>query len=165
MGLREENVLAAFLRLSRVPGLRLEEISSLYETSPVGVVASREFVNAACVARTKLPAVELLHLFKDIERVFGRDAGAESADRPLDIDIVVYGSAVVDSELLTLPHPRFHERLFVLVPLVEIRPHLAVPPSGHSVEDLLRRCAGSGRVRRISGRSDTLNFLKTKRLE
>lgn len=165
LGRREENLLAALSKLSRIAGITLEAASSLYETSPVGISTERNFINAACVARTVIPPQELLVLCKSIERGFGRDFGAASGDRTLDIDIITYGDAMVESKELTIPHPRFRERLFVLVPLVEICPNLAVPPSGAPVREFFQKCFQGAWTRKVSARGDTLNFLKTRKLE
>jgi 2-amino-4-hydroxy-6-hydroxymethyldihydropteridine diphosphokinase len=165
LGIREENIVAAFSCLARIEGLTGGAASSLYETSPVGIVTKRNFINAAWVGRTRIPPHDLLALCKGIERKFGRDPDALSADRTLDIDIIAYGDAVIGGGNLTIPHPRFRERLFVLLPLVEICPGLKVPPSGIPIVRLLRGCAGPGWVRKVSARGDTLNFLKTKKLE
>ncbi len=165
LGIREESILAALSRLSRAAGVTIEAVSSLYETSPLGISTKRSFINAACAGRTAIPPRELLALCKDIEREFGRDRGAPQPDRTLDIDILVYGDSIIAGEELTIPHPRIRERLFVLVPLVEICPHLTVPPSGASIMELYRECIRVGWVRKASARGDTLNFLKTKKLE
>ena len=157
-------MLAALSKLYRIAGLRLEAVSSLYETAPVGITTERDFINAACIARTAVPPRELLVLCKGIEREFGRDINAGHAERPLDIDIIVYGDAVIDTGDLSIPHPRLRDRLFVLVPLGEIRPRLKVPPSGIPVGDLLRGCGRDAWVRKVSARGNTLNFLKIKKL-
>jgi len=182
-GAREETLLAAVSRLSAVDGLALESLSSLYETSPVGMSAETAFINAACIATTSLPPRELLAACAAVELEFGRRRGGprpgalsagpvavsgrhpSPGNRTLDIDIILYGDFVIDEADLRIPHPRFHERLFVLVPLGEIGPDVRVPPSGSTVEDLQRSCAARGWVRKISARSETLNLLKTKKLE
>jgi len=163
LGAREGHILAGVSMLERVAGVRILALSSLYETSPVGISTDKGFINAACVASCALPARDLLAACRGIESARGRSAATSaSRDRTLDIDIVLYGDEVIREHDLTIPHPRFEERLFVLVPLMEICPGATVPPAGRSIADVYRRCGGEGWVRRVSGRIDPLNFLKTK---
>jgi 2-amino-4-hydroxy-6-hydroxymethyldihydropteridine diphosphokinase len=156
LGPREEHLLAGVSGLARAGGLKLEALSSLYETSPVGIATSNVFINAILVARTSLPAADLLAACRGVERAAGRTEGGPSRDRTLDVDIIFLGDEVIDEPGLAIPHPRFHERLFVLVPLIEIRPAFRVPPSGRAIEDVLRRCGTDAWVRKVSGRSRIL---------
>ncbi len=153
LGPREEHLLSGVSRLGAAGGLKLEALSSLYETSPVGIASRSAFINAVLVATTALPAADLLAVCRGAERAAGRTAGGPSRDRTLDVDIVFYGDETIDERELKVPHPRFHERLFVLVPLIEIRPAFRVPPSGKPIADILRRCGGDAWVRTVSGRS------------
>jgi 2-amino-4-hydroxy-6-hydroxymethyldihydropteridine diphosphokinase len=153
LGRREEHLLAGVSRLGAAGGLKVEALSSLYESSPVGVVSSGTFINAILVARTALPAAELLAACREAEREAGRTAPGPSRDRTLDVDIVFLGDEVIDGDELTIPHPRYRERLFVLVPLAEIRPSFRVPPSGEAIADVLRRCGRDAWARKVSGRS------------
>jgi 2-amino-4-hydroxy-6-hydroxymethyldihydropteridine diphosphokinase len=153
LGPREEHLLAGVSRLAAAGGLKLEALSSLYETSPVGIAASNTFINAVLVARSALPAADLLAVCRGAERAAGRTAGGPSRDRTLDVDIIFYGDETIDDRELAVPHPRFHERLFVLVPLIEIRPAFRAPPSGRTIANILRRCGGDAWVRKVSGRS------------
>ena len=139
--------------LDRIGDLRIVALSSLYETSPVGISTDKSFINAACIASCGLSARELLASCRGIERARGRSAVASaSGDRPLDIDVILYGDEVIRERALTIPHPRFEERLFVLVPLMEICPDATVPPTGRSIAEIYRRCEAEGSVRRVSGR-------------
>ena len=153
LGHREEHLLAGVSSLDAAGALRLESLSSLYETSPVGIAAGSTFINAVLVAKTALPAADLLAVCRGAERAAGRTAGGPSRDRTLDVDIIFFGDETIDERELAVPHPRFHERLFVLVPLIEIRPAFRVPPSGRAIADILRRCGGDAWVRKVSGRS------------
>ncbi|MCX5753745.1 MAG: 2-amino-4-hydroxy-6-hydroxymethyldihydropteridine diphosphokinase [Candidatus Krumholzibacteria bacterium] len=153
LGPREEHILAGVSRLEGAGGLRLEALSSLYETSPVGIATSRAFINAILIVGTALPAKDLLAVCREAERAAGRTADGPSRDRQLDVDIVFCGDEVIDERDLAIPHPRFHERLFVLVPLAEIRPAFRVPPSGKAIADYLRSCGGDAWARKVSGRS------------
>jgi len=123
-------VRAAVEALAMLPGTRLAAVSSLYSNPAVGYVDQPDFVNAVAKIETALaPRVLLDHLL-EIEQRFGRTRDFQNAPRTLDLDIVVYGSQVVDEPGLTIPHPRMHERAFVLVPLAEIEPNLVVPGRG-----------------------------------
>jgi 2-amino-4-hydroxy-6-hydroxymethyldihydropteridine diphosphokinase len=153
LGRREEHLLAGVSRLAATGGLKLEALSSLYETSPVGISTSNAFINAVLVARTSLPAADLLAVCRGAERAAGRSAGGPSRDRTLDVDIIFYGDETVDESELAIPHPLYRERLFVLLPLIEIRPAFRVPPSGRALTDVIRRCGGEAWVRKVSGRS------------
>jgi len=150
---REEHILAGVSRIEAAGGLKLEALSSLYETSPVDVATSNAFINAVLLAKTSLPAADLLAVCLGAERAAGRTSGGPSRDRTLDVDIVFYGDETIDERGLAIPHPRFQERLFVLVPLVEIRPGFRVPPSGRAIADVLGSCGRDAWVRRVSGRS------------
>ena len=153
LGLREEHLLAGVSKLAETGGLKIEALSSLYETSPVGIATSNVFINAVLVARTSLQAADLLAVCRGAERAAGRTACGPSRDRTLDVDIIFYGDEMIEDRDLAIPHPRFQDRLFVLVPLVEIRPAFHVPPSGRAITDVLRCCGGDAWVRKVSGRS------------
>jgi 2-amino-4-hydroxy-6-hydroxymethyldihydropteridine diphosphokinase len=153
LGAREEHLLAGVSMLAAAGGLKIEALSSLYETSPVDMATSNAFVNAVLVASTALPAADLLAVCRGAERAAGRETGGPSRDRTLDVDIIFCGDEAIDERELAIPHPRFHERLFVLVPLIEIRPAFRVPPSGKAIADILRHCRGDAWVRKVSGRS------------
>lgn len=116
-------------------------VSRFYRTMPVGVMGQPEFVNAVAsldVANRYAPGKLLEQLMK-IERAFGRERTLEQAQGPrtLDLDLLLYGDYVLGTAQLTIPHPRMHERAFVLMPLHEIAPALRLPTSGRSVEELL----------------------------
>ncbi|MFA4948471.1 MAG: 2-amino-4-hydroxy-6-hydroxymethyldihydropteridine diphosphokinase [Candidatus Krumholzibacteriia bacterium] len=153
LGPREEHLLAGVSRLAATGVVKLEALSSLYETSPVGIATSNAFINAVLIARTALSAADLLAVCRGAERAAGRTSGGPSRDRTLDVDIICYGDEVIDERELAIPHLLFHERLFVLVPLIEIRPAFHVPPSGRAIADILRCCGGDAWVRKVSGRS------------
>jgi 2-amino-4-hydroxy-6-hydroxymethyldihydropteridine diphosphokinase len=125
-----ENVRAGIEALAMMPDTRLAAISSLYRNPPVGYVDQPDFVNAVTKIETALTPRELLDALLDIERQFGRVRDFPNAPRTLDLDIVLYGSETLDEPGLTIPHPRMHERAFVIVPLAEIAPDLAVPGRG-----------------------------------
>jgi 2-amino-4-hydroxy-6-hydroxymethyldihydropteridine diphosphokinase len=134
--------------LAALPQTAVEACSSFYASAPVGVTAQPDFVNAACRVRTGLPALPLMQALLDIEKRHGRVRGDEKGGpRTLDLDLLLYGAEVLNRPGLVLPHPRLHERAFVLYPLHELDAQLAIPGRGR-VADLLAACAGQ-RVERL----------------
>ncbi|MFC6646026.1 2-amino-4-hydroxy-6-hydroxymethyldihydropteridine diphosphokinase [Granulicella cerasi] len=137
-GSPEENIRAAFLRLSALG--EVKATSSLYVTTPVGYLDQPNFVNAAALLETQLAPLELLRGLLAIEREFGRDRSANAISkgpRTLDLDLLLYGEEVMNTEELTLPHPAMHERRFVLEPLAEIAPTLLHPTLQITIAELL----------------------------
>jgi 2-amino-4-hydroxy-6-hydroxymethyldihydropteridine diphosphokinase len=133
--------------LARLPATRLMVCSSLYTTAPVGKLDQPDFVNAVARLETGLSPSALLHALLAIERCHGRVRGERNAPRTLDLDLLLYAGAVLDTPGLTLPHPRLHERAFVLKPLAEVSPALVIPGRG-PVSALLEQVAGQ-RVERL----------------
>ena len=127
----------AFAALARLPDTQLIAQSSLYRSAPVGYMNQPDFVNAVAAIRTALTPRALLDALLAIEREHGRVREFANAPRTLDLDIVLYGERVIREPGLTVPHPRMHERAFVLVPLAQIAPGVQVPGSGR-VCDLLQ---------------------------
>jgi 2-amino-4-hydroxy-6-hydroxymethyldihydropteridine diphosphokinase len=113
--------------------------STVYETEPVGVPGPQPpYLNAAAVGTTDLAPHELLTALLALEQARGRERPQLNAPRTLDLDLLLYGDAVLDLPELTVPHPRLRERLFVLQPLCEIAPGLVDPVTGKTVAELLR---------------------------
>lgn len=108
--------------LDRTPGLRLVRASSLYRSAP-HEAQGPDFVNAVAEIATTLSAPDLLDALQAIETAAGRERPYRHAPRTLDLDLLFYGEGRIDSPTLTVPHPRWHERAFVLLPLTEIAPH------------------------------------------
>ena len=115
-------------------------VSSLYRTAPVGLKNQPDFVNAVVELLAAASATTLLESLFAIEEHFGRQRSVKNAPRTLDLDLLLYGDAISDDPQLTLPHPRLHERAFVLAPLAEIAPQLSIPGRGR-VSELLLHCA------------------------
>ncbi len=111
----------ALQSLGDTPGLRLVKASSLYRTAPVDATGP-DFINAVAEVVTTLTAPDLLEALQAIEAAEGRERPYRNAPRTLDLDVLLYGDARIDSPRLTVPHPRMHERAFVLVPLAEVAP-------------------------------------------
>ncbi|MHB8534597.1 MAG: 2-amino-4-hydroxy-6-hydroxymethyldihydropteridine diphosphokinase [Sulfuricaulis sp.] len=121
---------------------RVEASSAFYRTAPVGFRAQADFINAVCRLRTGLAPTALMRSLLEIERAHGRVRdGSPGGPRTLDLDLLLYGDQAVQSAELTLPHPRLHERAFVLYPLLEIEPELVIPGHG-PLRQLLGNCAG-----------------------
>jgi 2-amino-4-hydroxy-6-hydroxymethyldihydropteridine diphosphokinase len=127
-------VRAAFDALSELPGTRCVARSSLYRSAPVDAQGA-DYINAVAQLHTKMLPAVLLKTLQAIEARFGRERPYRNAPRTLDLDLLLYGDRCIDTPLLTLPHPRMHERAFVLVPLAEIAPDLAQPiPADQRIE-------------------------------
>lgn len=144
-------VRAAFEALRGIAGARLLAASPLYRTAPVGLRAQPDFINAVAALAVDvavLPAPTLLDRLFAIEAAFGRARGARNAPRTLDLDLLLYGDECRVTPQLTLPHPRMTERAFVLAPLADIAPQLAIPGHGH-VADLLAGVAAQ-RIERLT---------------
>lgn len=121
------------------PWVRELHASSFYDTPYVGTEVQPAVLNAAVVGISSLGAHALLERLLAIERDFGRTRPYGGAPRTLDLDLILYGDAVIDEPGLQVPHPRFRERRFVLEPLAEIAPEWRDPVTGRSIEELLRR--------------------------
>lgn len=116
---------SALRELDDLPHTRVVKRSSLYRTAPVGYADQPDFVNAVAQLETGLPADRLLDELQALEARHGRVRSFPNAPRTLDLDLLLFGDLVMDSERLTLPHPRMRERDFVMRPLREIAPELA----------------------------------------
>jgi 2-amino-4-hydroxy-6-hydroxymethyldihydropteridine diphosphokinase len=152
LGDRRANLAAAVERLRA--WVKIEAISSLYETEPAYRDDQPRYLNAALRGRTLLEPPVLLAFLKRIERDLGRAAGPRFGPRVIDLDILLYGELVLDSDELAIPHPRMAERPFVLVPLAEIAPRLVPPGWTATIGDLAGAVRGHGDVIAMVGRLD-----------
>lgn len=144
LGDRMATLRTAVLRLESLG--RIAGISSLYETEPVGYLEQPPFLNAVVALDTELAPGELLSALLRIERDLGRKRSFPNAPRTLDLDLLLVDDLVLDIPELTLPHPRLHERAFVLVPLAELAPEMVHPGSGQTVCELVRPLPDAGGV-------------------
>jgi 2-amino-4-hydroxy-6-hydroxymethyldihydropteridine diphosphokinase len=144
LGDRERALRAAVGALAAEHGVELVAVSTLRDTEPFGVDEQPRFLNGVVALDTSLPARELLDLLLALEQRFGRvRVPGEHGPRTLDLDLLLYGGEEIDEPGLTVPHPRLHERRFVLEPLGELAPGLVVPGRG-DVESLLARAGSDG---------------------
>ena len=133
----------AFDELARLPRTHLAGRSRLYRSDPVGPAGQPDYVNAVAALDTALEPLALLDALQAIERTHGRVRTLRWGPRTLDLDLLLYGERVQACERLTLPHPRLHERAFVLYPLADLAPGLVLPELG-ALSELLRQCPYTG---------------------
>ncbi len=138
LGDRESTIRAAVAELAAADGVEVVAVSTLVETEPVGYLDQPRFLNGVAALETGRSARALLELLLEVEARFGRDRAAAPVQGPrtLDLDLLLYGSEEIDEPGLRIPHPRLHERAFVLAPLAELAPGLDVPGMA-AVETLL----------------------------
>ena len=149
IGNREANLRAAMERLA-APRLRVLRVSPIYETEPVDYTDQRWFLNLVVEAETTLFPMQLLARIGKIERELGRVRTAPKGPRNIDIDILLYGKAVVHCATLEIPHPRMAQRRFVLAPLADLAPDLRHPLTHLTVRQMLDQ-APEARVARYRG--------------
>lgn len=131
---------AAFIALATLPNTLLRAASSIYRTAPIES-SGPDYLNAVVMIETRIAPHKLFAQLQCIEREHGRERPYRNAPRTLDLDLLLYGARRVATKALTVPHPRLHERAFVLRPLAEIAPHLVIPGLG-PVAAMLPRVAG-----------------------
>lgn len=136
LGDRAEHLRRALEAVAALPDTRLVAQSSLHETAPWGVTDQPSFLNLAAEIGTALGPLELLNAVKAIELRLGRTQGPQWGPRVIDIDLVLWQDKVMETDALTLPHPRFRDRAFVLLPLREIAPDAVDPVTGRTVAEL-----------------------------
>lgn len=126
-------------------------LASFYETEPVGFKDQDWFLNSAAFGRSNIKPEDLIISLKEIEKKIGRSKNLRWREREIDIDIIIYGDIIIDSENLTIPHPRMHERNFVLIPSNEIAANLIDPRNKKSINLLLRECEDIAEVKILKG--------------
>ena len=142
LGDRQRNLAAALRRLE--PLVRIEAVSSLYETDPVGPQDQPPFFNAVCRGVTGLPPKGLLRHLREVEHELGRRNGPQWGPRPIDIDLLLYGDVVIEEPGLQVPHPELAQRAFVLVPLEELAAGVRHPKLRETIGSLAATVGGAG---------------------
>lgn len=135
LGDRLQNLRDAVEQLS--PQVRVTKISGVYDTAPWGVIEQPRFLNLVLAGETELAPIQVLRLLKEIERAMGRQETVRYGPRVIDLDVLLYDDVIFENEVLQIPHPRMHERRFVLEPLAEISPEVVHPKLKKSARELL----------------------------
>ncbi len=139
-----ENCLKAIKLMDKMQGCRLSGRSEFYRTEPVGVEGQEWYLNGAVSLETERAPAHLLQGLMAIEAEMGRVRKERWEARVIDLDLLLYGDLVIAEPGLKVPHPRMHERKFVLVPIVDLAPNLLHPVFGRRMIDLLEDCAEEG---------------------
>jgi 2-amino-4-hydroxy-6-hydroxymethyldihydropteridine diphosphokinase len=147
LGRREYNIRSAFQFLSESGIINEGHLSSMYETEPVGYTDQPWFINAVVSGYTILTAEQLLVVCKSLEYLMGRRFRQRWHEREIDIDILIYGSRIYSGRPLTVPHPRMHQRRFVMEPAAEVAPTAIHPELHRTMGELLKSCADNSVVR------------------
>jgi len=147
IGEPRRQLLAAIEELMGLPDTQLVLVSGIYRSDPAGYADQPDFLNAVVQLDTELAPEALLDHLQEIENRHGRERPFPGAPRTLDLDLLLHGNQSIASPRLTVPHPRMHERAFVLEPLTEIAPDIAIPGRG-AARELLAACHGQN-VERI----------------
>lgn len=147
-GDRFENIRKAITWLNQLG--EIAAVSSFYESSPVGMKGSGDFINLVLEFHSTQVPSSLLRQIKEFEASCGRDIGhSHNRPRPIDIDILFAGDRIIQSEVLTVPHPRLKERAFVLIPLREIAPEFRHPRTGETVVEMAMRLPPGQKINRV----------------
>jgi len=149
MGERESYCEEAVRLVSRFPDTSIDVISSLYETAPVERTDQDWFINCVAAVRTTLSPRDLLRACQEVEQFLGRKRSVRFGPRTIDMDILYYADRIIQEPGLTIPHPRAHERRFVLEPLAEIAPELEHPVVRKTVLQILKELPADQEVRRL----------------
>lgn len=145
-----ETLRAAIARLQEAAGIEVEDMSQFYETAPVPAGDQPDFVNAMIRLQTDLTPHNLMRRLLDTEKEFGRSRREQWGARTLDLDLIDFNGCKIDEVVgeiaLLLPHPRLHQRLFVLLPLLDLAPNWVHPATGKSIDEMI---LGIGNKQRI----------------
>lgn len=149
VGDRQQAILSALQQLNATPDLKWQSVSSLYETEPVGYTNQADFLNGVVCFYTDLTAASLLSHCQSVEAALGRTREIRWGPRVIDLDILLYGSHVIRTEHLTVPHPELPKRRFVLAPFNEIASQVVVPGLEKPIKQLYEDCRDFNRVTRV----------------
>ena len=134
----KKQVEKGILSIKKIDGVKIICESSLYETAPVGILDQPNFINAVIKIESNLSPYGLLKKLLKIENIAGRIRVHKNGPRTLDLDILLFDNLILNDEKLTIPHPRMHERLFVLLPLKDIDEHIVIPSQG-SIKHIIKK--------------------------
>ena len=158
LGDRAGNLLLAVRGLFEA-SMRVNRLSAIYETEPFGVEHADEYLNmVAEVFVTNITPAQMLARMIRIEYLLGRRNKFENAPRTVDLDLLFYGGLHIETPFLTLPHPRLHERKFVLVPMAELAPHFVHPLLNKTMQELLSGVGGASKVKRWNPNAESENL-------
>ena len=149
IGDKAGNILRALDILSQSDGIKATKVSSFYETEPIGCEDQDWFVNAVAQVEIIFSPEELLNAFKKVEQIMGRKNTIRWGPREIDLDLLMYDQLCFESPGLVIPHPRLHERAFVLVPLAKIAPDLFHPIQKKTIAELLAELQSQKTIRQI----------------
>ena len=135
-----KQVLNGILSIKKLNGVKLLKESYLYQTPPVGILNQPDFINAVIKISSDLKPQELLKEILNVENDAGRVRDQKNGPRILDLDILLFDDLIINEENLTIPHPRMHERLFVLLPLKDIDENIMIPNQG-KIKDIIKKLA------------------------
>lgn len=147
MGNKKAYIQKALGQLSNYPGIRLLRVASLYESAPWGYLDQAWFINTVAEVETNLTAEKFLNVLFDIEKNLERTREIKWGPRTVDLDILLYGQETINLPQLQVPHPRLHQRAFVLVPLAELCPEMLLPQG--CVKELAAKALGEQEVRKV----------------
>lgn len=147
MGNREDYLIKAVQKLNLHPSIGVVNFSSIYETDPIGYTDQAEFLNMVIKLNTDLSAFQLLHVLQNTETEFNRKREVKWGPRTLDLDILLYNHENIVAEHLIVPHPRMHERAFVLIPLYEINENISIPTLKKSLSTIIDQLSDKEGVR------------------
>ena len=142
----KEQVKKGILSIKQIEGVRILNESNLYETPPVGILDQPNFVNAVIKINSNLGPYEILNELLNIENIAGRVRIDKNGPRTLDLDILLFNNLILNEKKLTIPHPRMHERLFVLIPLRDIDEAIVIPNHG-AVIDIINKLTPENIIR------------------
>ncbi len=157
VGDRLETLLNALLQIHRHESARIDNVSNIYETEPVGFKAQADFLNGVAKISTHLTPIELLLFVQRVEHNLGRTRDIRWGPRTIDLDILLYEDRMINTSDLIIPHPELSHRRFVLKPLADIAADVVVPGLGKSVKDLLAETSDTSRIRLIKTSADVEN--------
>jgi 2-amino-4-hydroxy-6-hydroxymethyldihydropteridine diphosphokinase len=144
---RLKNINKAVIEISKISNVK--KISSVYETEPVDFEEQENFYNIAIELETDLEPLELFNKFKEIEKQIGRKQRLKWHEREIDIDIIFYDKLILNNESLQIPHPEYHKRRFVLIPMCEIAENFICPVRKKTVAEILKDCSDAHLVIKI----------------